>query len=265
MTETAINLTYHSTSFTQGKMDFSWEELSPEERAKAYADWEAGKGLIGGDPRRIPNSDKVPSWGVNRPFFRALSIDDPQSNTLPQLKEILVSDKPLEVEIGFGRGDFILDRAARFPDRVFLGYEVKSKAARLCLNRIDKLGLTNLWISDDDVRFNLPRMIPNGRFSAVHVLFPDPWWKDQHRVKRLFSPPFVDLMAEKIQPGGMLYFKSDVQEYGELVRYLLGQHEAFTDHNEALAERIGEFAPTHREFWCARHGKPVWSSYFERR
>ena len=125
--------------------------------------------------------------------------------------------------------------------------------------------LANLWFSDDDARFSFPRMIDDGRIDIVHVLFPDPWWKDQHRVKRLFSPPFVDLLAAKIKPGGMLFFKSDVQEYGELVSHLVGQHNAFAANDPALAERIGEFAITHREYWCGVKEKPVYSYYFLRK
>ncbi|MEM7130166.1 MAG: tRNA (guanosine(46)-N7)-methyltransferase TrmB [Chloroflexota bacterium] len=260
-----INLTYHSTSFSQGKMDFTWEELTDEERSRAYADWEMGKGLIGGDPRKIPNSDRLPDWGVGHPFVRALALGDKRSAAVDDLQRVLSSDVPIEIEIGFGRGDFLLDRAERYPARNFLGYEVKTKATRLCLQRVAKMGLSNLWISDDDVRFSLPRLIPDDRLSMVHVLFPDPWWKDQHRVKRLFSPPFVDLLAEKLASNGLLYFKSDVQEYGELVRYLLSHHRAFADHDPNLAAQIGDFAPTHREFWCHAHDKPFYAYYFQKK
>lgn len=258
-------LDYNPTSFSQGRMDFTWEELTDEERAKAYADWEAGKGLIGGNPQRRPDPAFLVPWSINRPFFRTLSLDDERSSTGKKLREQLATDRPLEVEIGFGRGDFILDRANRFAERIFLAYEVKTKATRLCLRRAEKMELSNLWFSDDDARFSFPRVIADGRIDTVHVLFPDPWWKDQHRVKRLFSPPFVDLLAAKIRSGGMLFFKSDVAEYGDLVSYLVSQHNDFAAHDPALADRIGEFAMTHREFWCQKNEKPVYSYYFLRR
>ncbi len=258
-------LDYHATSFSQGRMDFAWEELSEEERAQAYADWHAGKGLIGGDPRLRPGADKLPPWGINQPFFRTLALDDPRGENGARLRADLASDRPLEIEIGFGRGDFLLDRAARRPKTVFLGYETKTKAARLLLNRISRFGLTNLWVSDDDGRFSLPRVVADGRADAVHILFPDPWWKPQHRVKRLFSPPFVDLLAAKLRPGGLIHFKSDVEAYGELVRYLVEGHGAFAAHDPAQAAAIGESALTHREHWCRVHNQPVYAYYFVRR
>ena len=258
-------LDYHATSFSQGRMDFAWEELSEEDIRRAYADWDAGKGLIGGDPRRRPNAHLLPPWGLDKPFFRALALDDDRAANGAKLRAALASPQPLEVEIGFGRGDFLLDRAARFPDRLFIGYETKTKATRLFLDRLARLELANVWASDDDCRFNLPRVLPDGRVQIFHVLFPDPWWKPQHQVKRLFSPPFVDLLAAKLAPGGLLYFKSDVEQYGEMVRYLVEQHDAFLPHDPALHAEIGPYAPTHREHWCSRKNLPFYAYYFRRR
>lgn len=246
-------------------MNFAWEELSEEARQQAYADWQAGKGLIGGNPHQRPNSHLLPEWALNQPFFRGLAMDDARGDNGPKLAALLASERPVEVEIGFGRGDFLLDRSKRHPATLLIGYETKNKATRLMLQRIERFGLDNLWVSDDDVRFNLPLLVEDGRLSAVHVLFPDPWWKPQHYVKRLFSPPFVDLLAAKLQSGGLLHFKSDVQEYGELVRYLVEGQGAFMAHDPSLAERVGPAAMTHREAWCQRHKRPTYAFYFMRR
>ncbi|MCB0080245.1 MAG: hypothetical protein KDE47_04920, partial [Caldilineaceae bacterium] len=198
-------LDYHATSFSAGRMEFAWEEWTEEAKAAAYADWDAGRGLIGGDPRRRPNAHLLPVWGIDEPFFRALALDDTRGNNGVALRTALATDRPLEIEIGYGRGDFLLDRARRQPNTLFIGYETKTKATRLCLQRLKRLGLENLWLSDDDCRFNLPRVIPDGRVESIHILFPDPWWKAQHQVKRLFSPPFVDLLATKLRSGGLLF------------------------------------------------------------
>ncbi len=258
-------LDYYATSFSQGRMDFAWEELTDAERAQHYADWQAGKGLIGGDPCKRPRFDLLPEWGLHRPFVRALALDDGRAANGVRFRQEIASARPLEIEIGFGRGDFLLDRAARMAERQFIGFEVRTKAVRLALRRVEKRGLENLWLSDDDVRVGLPRALPDGRVDAMHVLFPDPWWKAQHRVKRLFSPPFVDLLAAKMRPGGYLHFKSDVEQYGDLMRHLLSRHPAFGDHCSQLAERVGDYVATHREHWCQENGKPVWVYYFPRR
>ena len=265
LTPHSLPLDYHATSFSQGRMDFAWEEMTAAERALHYADWQAGKGLIGGDPRQRPHFDMLPAWGLQRPFWRALALDDDRGANGERFRQVIADGKPMEVEIGFGRGDFLLDRAARMTGTRFIGYEVRTKAVRLALRRLEKRGIQNLWLSDDDARVGLPLAIPDGRVDAMHVLFPDPWWKAQHKVRRLFSPPFADLLAAKIRPGGYLHFKSDVEQYGELVRYLLSRHPAFCDHRPELADRVGPYIPTHREHWCRENGKPVWVYYFPRR
>jgi tRNA (guanine-N7-)-methyltransferase len=246
-------------------MDFAWDEWTEASKAEAYADWDAGRGLIGGDPRKRPGSDLLPAWGLDQPFFRVLALDDARGNNGTRLRAEFATDRPLEIEIGYGRGDFLLDRARRHPETLFLGYETKTKATRLCLDRINRLGLDNIWLSDDDCRFNMPRVVPDGCVDIIHVLFPDPWWKSQHQVKRLFSPPFVALLATKLRSGGLLFFKSDVEAYGDMVRALIEQQTAFTPNDLALATRIGDYVPTHREFWCLRNEKPVFSYYFAKK
>mgnify|MGYP002371266325 CR=1 FL=1 len=271
MPHSAAPLIYNLTSFSQGRMNFAWEELSEEDRRQAYADWEAGRGLIGGDPRQRPGSHLLPPWGINKPFFRTLALADTRGDNGARLAALLAGNKPLEIEVGYGRGDFLLDRALRHPGRLLIGYETKNKATRLMVQRVEQVqerpgvAMADLWSSDDDARFSLPRVIGDGRVDIFHILFPDPWWKSQYIVKRLFSPPFVDLLAAKLRPGGLLHFKSDVQDYGELVRYLVESHGAFEANDPALAERVGPSAPTHREHWCQVHGKPVFAYYFARK
>lgn len=174
-------LPYAPAAFSQGRMDFSWEALTATERAQAYADWKAGRGLIGGDPLRRPGSHLLPGWGIDLPFFRTLALADTRNGAA--LQAFLDSARPLEVEIGFGRGDFLLDRAHRHPERLLVGYETKTKATRLMLDRIERLSaaetlpLAPLWVSDDDARFSLPRVMAAGRVAIFMSSSPTPGGK----------------------------------------------------------------------------------------
>ncbi|MEX1019949.1 MAG: hypothetical protein WDZ49_09840, partial [Litorilinea sp.] len=87
----ATLLDYHATSFSAGRMDFQWEELSEEDRAQTYADWAAGKGLMGGDPRQRPDAHLLPDWGIDHPFFRALTQDDTRGNNGARLRADLAT------------------------------------------------------------------------------------------------------------------------------------------------------------------------------
>lgn len=70
-------LDYHATTFSQGRMNFTWEELSDEARQQAYADWQAGD--IGGNPHLRPGSNVLPPWGLDSPFS-GLAMDAAQRN-----------------------------------------------------------------------------------------------------------------------------------------------------------------------------------------
>ena len=120
--------------------------------------------------------------------------------------------------------------------------------------------MANLWLSDDDCRFNLPRVIDDGGWRRSTSSSRTRGGSRAHQVKRLFSPPFVDLLAAKLQPGGLLHFKSDVQEYADLCAIWWRARAPLAPHDPELAERIGEFALTHRGAWCLRNQRPVYAS-----
>ncbi len=82
--------------------------------------------------------------------------------------------------------------------------------------------------------------IPRESVAAVHVYFPDPWWKRKHKRRRLFTDEFVDLAAATLESGGLLHAWTDVEEYFGVIRALMDHHAAF----EALAAPA-EQAPAH--------------------
>ena len=124
---------------------------------------------------------------------------------------------PLEVEIGAGRGDFILGRAAAMPERNFLAVEVSAPLAHLLAARATRAGLQNLRIARIDARPLVNLFLPGGSVSAYHVYFPDPWPKARHAKHRLFTPWFVANLMRTMIVGASLYIATDVPEYAELI------------------------------------------------
>lgn len=134
--------------------------------------------------------------------------------------------RPWEVEIGFGKGRYLLRRAAEAPERRFLGVEIAAQYYRMARDRAARRGLDNLALIRGDALFLMAVGLPTGWASAVHVYFPDPWPKDRHHKRRLFDPETVDLVLRLLAPGGTLWFASDFLEYGALVREILRGHPA---------------------------------------
>lgn len=137
------------------------------------------------------------------------------------LDALVPGDGPWEIELGFGKGRYLLRRAQEDPARRFLGVEIVSKYFRLLEGRAARRGLTNLVTVRGEALYLLSAAMPRHFADVVHVYFPDPWPKVRHQKRRLFDPTTVDLVANLLAPGGRLLFASDFLEYGEQVVSLL--------------------------------------------
>ena len=120
---------------------------------------------------------------------------------------------PLEVEVGSGKGLFLRSAAARFPGVDFLGIEVAAKYARFAAAGLAKRGLRNAVVVHGDAVGLFGELVPDGSLAAVHVYFPDPWWKKRHKKRRLMRESFVRDAERALVAGGSLHFWTDVEEY----------------------------------------------------
>lgn len=128
---------------------------------------------------------------------------------------------PWELEIGFGKGRFLLARAATCPQRRFLGIEVARDYFRLAAGRLARRALANVLLVRGEALYLLAAALPRGFAHEIHVYFPDPWPKSRHHRRRLFSPASVDLVLGALAPGGRLSFASDFLDYGAEVAAIL--------------------------------------------
>jgi tRNA (guanine-N7-)-methyltransferase len=135
---------------------------------------------------------------------------------------LFVREAPLEVELGAGRGEFILGRAAAMPERNFLAVELSLPLAQLLARRAGDLNLHNLLIVRADARSMVNLFLPSACVSAYHIYFPDPWPKARHFKRRLFSPLFVANLCRTLVPGGLLKVATDVHEYAESIFAMVG-------------------------------------------
>jgi tRNA (guanine-N7-)-methyltransferase len=126
-----------------------------------------------------------------------------------------------ELEIGFGKGRYLLRRCQEDPERRFLGVELANEYYQLMVERARRRGLANWVALRGEALYLLSAVLPAGFAAAVHVYFPDPWPKSRHHKRRLFEPETVDLVLRALRPGGRLFFATDFLEYGELVSEIL--------------------------------------------
>ena len=140
------------------------------------------------------------------------------------LDALVPGDGAWEVEIGFGKGRYLLRRALEEPQTRFLGIELAGEYFRLLVGRARRRGVKNLLAIRGEAQTVLAAVLPKGFARAVHVYVPDPWPKARHERRRLFDAQTVDLVLGLLRPGGTLWFATDYLAYGETVEALLAAH-----------------------------------------
>ncbi|MFM7205119.1 MAG: tRNA (guanine(46)-N(7))-methyltransferase TrmB, partial [Planctomycetaceae bacterium] len=172
----------------------------------------------------------------------------------------------IELEVGSGKGLFISSASTAYPGRNFLGVEISGGYARLCAGRLAAARAANARIIHGDATFLARSMLLDACLAAVHVYFPDPWWKARHRKRRVLSEEFLRHAGRVLPPGASLHVWTDVEEY-------------FLE-SMAFAAATGLFAPpreeqapeathdldyrTHFERRTRLAGQPVWRAALDR-
>jgi tRNA (guanine-N7-)-methyltransferase len=116
------------------------------------------------------------------------------------------------LEVGFGNGEHLAEQARRHPEIGFIGSEVFVNGVASLLRHIERLGLTNVRIFDDDVRLLLGGL-PEASIARMFLLFPDPWPKARHAKRRFIGPANLTILAHLLTDGAELRIATDDPGY----------------------------------------------------
>ena len=144
---------------------------------------------------------------------------------------------PTVLEIGFGMGDATAQIAAAQPQTDFIAVEVHPPGVGALLRRIGELQLRNLRIVQHDAVAVLEAMIAPESLAGAHIYFPDPWHKKRHHKRRLIQPPFVALLASRLETGGYLHLATDWLPYAEQMLQVLSDEPALRNTASGYAPR----------------------------
>ena len=173
---------------------------------------------------------------------------------------------PLELEIGSGKGMFLGKAAGLRPQHDFIGIEISPKYARFSAVRLIQQNLTNVVMVCGDAARVLRETIPADALAAVHVYFPDPWWKRAHRKRRVLRSEVLQLIESRLMPDGTLHIRTDVEEYFTSTLKLLAittvLQEPF-DVPEQEADDDMDYR-THFERRARMHGEKVYRAMFRK-
>jgi len=186
--------------------------------------------------------------------------------TPPDWSAVFGGPGPLELEIGSGAGAFALGYAARHPGRRYLAIEWRKKYARELEHRARARELSNLRVVEADARAVIPRLFAPGSLAAIHLQFPDPWWKRAHRKRAILTPSFATLLLQLTAPGGVFDLRTDVRSRAEEMMATLegaGWHNPLGPGSFHPADP--DDVPSSRERRYLESGEPVYRARLIRR
>ena len=149
-------------------------------------------------------------------YWKDYGID--VSNRLLDLDAIFRRKAPRVLEIGFGKGEVLIALAETNPDTDFIGIEVYLPGIGALLNKVKTKALSNIRIIHGDAVEVVPQYFTDHCLNKILILFPDPWPKKRHHKRRLIQTSFVDMLADKLCPGGILHLATDWDDYAAEMR-----------------------------------------------
>lgn len=135
-------------------------------------------------------------------------------------RQIFGNDRPVAVEIGPGRGEFLLASAQRAPAHNFYAIERSAARTRAIAAKLARGGVDNASVLWADAGCVID-LLPESCVAAFHIQFPDPWWKRRHQRRRLWTPRFVAALCRALVPNGTVELLTDVGDYFALAQACL--------------------------------------------
>ena len=182
------------------------------------------------------------------------------------LATIFGRSAPCTLEIGFGNGDALATMAEEQPDTDFIGIDVHRPGVGRLLQQLDERELTNVRVMREDAVQVLKTCFPDNSLDRLLLFFPDPWHKKRHHKRRIVQPAFIELLARKIKPGGILHMATDWEDYARHMLEVIEESAAFRNCASA-----GNYSPrpdyrpvTKFEQRGQRLGHGVWDLLYER-
>lgn len=204
-----------------------------------------------------------------REHVNPLSKRYQQPIPLPDWQKIYAEPtQPLHLDIGCGRGAFLLNMAQLQPDWNFLGLEIREPLVGQASSWRDELGLVNLHYLFCNVNSSLRPLLSSlkpGTLQRVTIQFPDPWFKKRHQKRRVVQPELVVDLADFLASGGTVFVQSDVQTVAQEMRDRFNTHPAFVQQgsDDWLSDNPMP-TQTEREQTTLSRGEAVYRALFVR-
>lgn len=130
-------------------------------------------------------------------------------------REEFGNDHPIVLEIGSGKGRFLISEALEHPERNYIGVEMALQYFRIIKDRLEKRDIPNARVINFDAKQVISRMFRDDSVREVHIYFPDPWPKKRNRKRRFIQDDVLEQLVRILEPEGTGMFVTDHQGYFE--------------------------------------------------
>jgi tRNA (guanine-N7-)-methyltransferase len=168
----------------------------------------------------------------------------------------------VHIELGSGKGTFLLNQAKTEPGNNFLGIEWARKYYRYAVDRIGRWGLTNVRIIRTDVVSFIAEFVPDESVDCFHIYFPDPWPKKRHHKRRFLCAANLEQLIRCLKTGGQLRIATDHAEYFEQIQTVVTARSdklEKIDFPAAAGAETGEWVGTNFERKYLKDQRPIYT------
>jgi tRNA (guanine-N7-)-methyltransferase len=143
------------------------------------------------------------------------------------LEQVFSRAAPVELEIGSGKGAFLLQMATAFPEKNFIGIEWANAYAAYAADRFRRHSHNHVRIVNGEALWWMRVHLADTTLDALHVYFPDPWPKSRHHKRRLIQKSFLQQSLRILKPAAPLHIVTDHAEYFEHMRHTFAEFGQF--------------------------------------
>ena len=175
---------------------------------------------------------------------------------------------PVHIEIGSGRGTFLVNQARCEGQVNFIGIEWASRYYRLTIDRVGRWNLTNVRIIRIDAARFIAECVPDLSVDCFHIYFPDPWPKKRHHKRRFFNSANIEHLIRCLKPAGTIRVATDYAEYFEQIKSVLAaQAERLEeiDFFPTAGAQIGEWVGSNFERKYLKENRPIFTIAVQKR
>lgn len=164
-----------------------------------------------------------------------------EENEMLDFYKVFENNNSVHLEIGSGRGEFLLYKSVQHPDVNFLAIELKEKRIKTIIRQLDPQINKNVRIIKLFVDEKITDYVPEGSFQMIYIIHPDPWPKRKHHKNRLIQHGFIDVLWRILKPEGIVELSTDHEEYANwIIQHFLERTDFESFYNKGFSRNLEE-------------------------